>query len=214
MAAGSVSADVIADLNPYIGADYYQAWMKPKGDYNKVLPKDFPGATIYVGTKFHESFGIELGYDWSARKKKDFTVQSGTGFFGGPKNTFSGSTKVRRTGGHIDLVGFLPVAECFDLLGSIGFGWVQTKINTTINGPVTGHASALQSMSGKGRGVFRVGVGGSYMVTDMVGLRAKLGWESTSSLRANGNQAFTSFGFGQKPYKGTTSVSVGAFVKF
>ena len=135
MAASSVSADVIADLNPYIGAEYYQAWMKPKGDYNKVLPKDFPGATIYVGTKFHENFGIELGYDWSARKKKDYTVVSGSGFFGGPRTTFSGSTKVRRTGGHIDLVGFLPVAECFDLLGSIGFGWVQAKINTTINGP-------------------------------------------------------------------------------
>ena len=220
IAAGCANADVIADLNPYIGADYYQAWMKPKGDYTKLLPKDFPGATIYVGTKFHENFGIELGYDWSARKKKDFSIGANSALFSSTianNQVFSGTTKVRRSGGHLDLVGFLPVAECFDLIGSVGFGWVQTKFTTTINNTVTApmtQASAVSSMSGKGRGVLRVGVGGSYMVTDMVGLRAKLSWESTSSVRANGNQNFTTLNFGQKPYKSTTALSVGAFVKF
>jgi len=220
IAAGCANADVIADLNPYIGADYYQAWMKPKGDYNTLLPKDFPGATLYIGTKFHESFGIELGYDWSARKKKDFSIGAGTTMFGSTiaaNQAFSGTTKIRRSGGHLDLVGFLPVAECFDLIGSVGFGWVQTKFTTTINTALTAattQASAVSSMSGKGRGVLRVGVGASYMVTDMVGLRAKVSWESTSSVRVNGNQNFTALNFGQKPYKSTTALSVGAFVKF
>ena len=225
IAAGCANADVIADFNPYIGADYYQAWMKPKGDYNQLLPKDFPGATLYVGTRFHESFGVELGYDWSARKKKDISIASGTSQFGstvGANQSLTGTTKVRRSGGHLDLVGFLPVADCFDLIGSVGFGWVQTKITTNVvtpgtavnNAATNNRASAVSSLSGKGRGVFRVGVGASYMVTDMVGLRGKLGWESTSSLRINGNQNFTALSFQNKPYKGTTSLSLGAFVKF
>ncbi len=216
VAASSVSADMMADFNPYIGADYYQAWMKPKGDYNQVLPKDFPGATLYVGTKFHENFGVELGYDWSAQKKKDFNLPANANFFGTVQNAFSGTAKVRRTGGHLDLVGFLPVAECFDLIGSVGFGWVQTKIDTgtVTNANVSRRGSAVNSLSGKGRGVFRIGVGGSYMVTEMIGLRAKLGWESTSSLRVNGNQNFTTLGMPNNPYKGTTSLTLGAFVKF
>lgn len=220
IAAGSVSADVLADLNPYIGADYYQAWMKPKGDYTKILPKDFPGATLYVGTKFHENFGIELGYDWSAQKKKDFNLAKGSTLFStgaaGLTNPVSGSVKVRRSGAHIDLVGFLPVAECFDLIGSVGFGWLQTKLTTSAvsTSATSQHTSAVNSLSGKGRGVLRVGVGGSYMVTDMVGLRAKLSWESTSSLRVNGNGYFTSLAFGQNPYKSTTALAIGAFVKF
>jgi hypothetical protein len=219
-AASSVSADVIADFNPYIGADYYQAWMKPKGDYNKILAKNFPGATLYVGTKFAEGFGLELGYDWSGNQKKSFDLPAGSTLFSGTTpGGVSGWTKVRRTGGHLDLVGFLPVAECFELTGSVGFGWVQPKITSTATATggaaATGNvASAISSLSGKGRGVLRVGVGASYMVTDMVGLRAKLSWESSSSLRANGNQQFVALAFGQKPFKSTTALAAGAFVKF
>ena len=48
----------------------------------------------------------------------------------------------------------------------------------------------------------------------MVGIRAKLSWESTSALRVNGNQAFTNFGMDPKAFKGTTALTAGAFVKF
>lgn len=215
-AAGSANADLWGDFCPVLGADYYQVWMKAKNDWASVFPKSYPGGTVYVGTKFHDCFGVELGYDWSSQKTKGFAL--GSTFLGTavPTGGLTGQVKVRRTGGHLDLVGYLPVCECLDLTGSIGFGWVQPKISITLNQNAGNSTmgSALVSVSGKSRGVFRVGVGVNYMVTDMVGLRAKLGWESTSGLRINGNQAFSNFGFTQKAFKGSATLSLGGFVKF
>ncbi len=216
MATGSAVAE-LNDISPYIGVDYYQPWMRGKGDWNLVFPKTYPGATLYVGTKFHEFFGLELGYDWGSRKTKNWVLPAGSPFMGNTlTTTLSGNTKIRRSGGHLDLVGFLPVAECLELTGSVGFGWVQPKITSSfsVTPGTTSNSSALASVSGKGRGVFRVGVGASYMVTEMVGVRAKVGWEGTSTLRVNGNALFTSLGYDKKAFKGTTAMSVGAFVKF
>ncbi len=218
IAAGTASADTPSDVSPYMGVDYYQAFMKGKSSWDSILPKSYAGASVFIGTRVHESFGIELGYATSIRQKKDWHLANGSSFFAGPVRQvggISGSTKVRRSGAHMDVIGFLPVAECFELLGSLGFGWVQTKIQTTLNvASSSSTAAALASVAGKGRAVFRVGLGGSYMVTDMVGIRAKLGWESTSSLRVKGNASFLSLGYDSKAFKGTTALSVGAFVKF
>lgn len=216
LAAGSASAGMMGDISPYIGIDYQQSWMKGNGDWRKVFPDNYKGASLYVGTKFHEYFGLELGYDWSAREKENLNLAAGSTLFGNTLTAAAtGTAKVRRTGGHLDLVGFLPVADNFELTASLGYGWIQPKVEMTINNPAANvNNSALASVSGKGKSVFRVGVGGSYMLTDMVGLRARLGWESTSSLRLKGNTDFTNGRYDTKGFKGTTSLRVGAFVKF
>ncbi len=219
-AAGSAGADMMGDFNPYVGADYYQAWMRGKSSYNQIFPKSYPGATIYIGNKFTENFGLELGYDWSAKAKKSWTLPVGTQVFNSTVATsaITGTTKIQRTGFHLDLVGFLPINDCVNLLGSIGYGWVQPKIEITSLTPSANggnnNYTAISSLSGKGRSVFRVAVGADWMATDMFGLRAKLGWESTSTLRINGNQQFTNLGYQQKGFKGSTTLAIGAFVKF
>lgn len=218
-AVDNVMAEV-NDMSPYLGADYYQVWMKGHGDWKKIFPQEYPGADVYVGTRFHENFGVELGYLWSARQSKNWALPVGTQFFDGTitdSPSLSGNTKIRRTGGYLDVVGFLPIAECLEFIGSVGFGWVQTKITTSFNNISPGHSqnsSALTSVSGKGRGTFRVGIGASYMLTDMVGVRAKVGWESTSNLRLKGNAFFTNLGYDTSGFKGTTALIVGTFVKF
>ena len=215
LATSNVIAEMVADISPYIGIDYNQIWMKAKGNYDIFFPKSFPAGSVYVGTKFHENFAIELGYDTSKKRQKDWSVSTHQAFFNGTANlSYSGTTKIRRSGGHIDLVGFLPTIECFDLIALVGFGWVQAKIESTFSNTASPSASALSSLNSKGKGVFRVGVGGSYMITEMVGIRAKLSWESTSALRVSGNPAFTDFGMDPKAFKGTTALTTGAFVKF
>lgn len=216
LAAGSASAGMMGDISPYIGIDYQQSWMKGNDDYRKLFPDNYKGASLYVGTKFHEYFGLELGYDWSAREKENLNLAATDTLFGSQLGAaMTGEVKVRRTGGHLDLVGFLPVADNFELTASLGYGWVQPKIEAVVNNPAANvNNSALASLSGKGKSVFRVGVGGSYMLTDMVGLRARLGWESTSSLRVKGNSDFQNLNITTKAFKGTTSLRVGAFVKF
>jgi hypothetical protein len=222
LSAGSASANWwFEDINPFIGADYYQAWMKGKDDYGQVFPKTYPGYSIYVGTKFCEcwgAWGVELGFDSSGKKKKNFDVVGGSSFFGNAVGSdIIGQTKIRRIGGHLDLIGYLPLFDCFEVFGSIGYGWVKPQISTTVVSAAFGDAgvaTALNSLHGKGKSVFRIGVGLSYMVTEMVGVRAKVGWETTSSLRVNGNDSFDALGFNTKGFKGSTTLNVGAFVKF
>ncbi len=215
MAAGSASA-TMGDVSPYIGVDYAQSWMKGNGDWNKLFSDDYKGASIYVGTSFHENFALELGYDATSREKKDINLAAGTTLFGNTlTQNVTGNVKIRRTGGHLDLVGLLPVADNFALTGSVGYGWVQPKVEVNVGTPAaTVNHSALASISAKGKSVFRLGVGGSYMVTDMVGLRARVGWESTSSLRLKGNTDFINGNYNEKAFKGTTALRAGVFVKF
>jgi hypothetical protein len=201
---------------PFVGLDFYQAWMQPKGDWGKFLPKNFPGGTLYVGAKFQQYFGFELGYDCSVRKPKNWSYQMGELFF----NTRAiannnGGTRVRRSGAHVDLMGFIPLRDCIDLLGTLGLGWVQPKIDISQAanslGPVS---SPLASLSAKARGVVRVGGGATYMISDLIGVRAKLGWESTRFLRVRGNNLFYANGFSKKPFRNSATLAVGGFVRF
>ncbi len=217
VASGVASAEI--DMFPYLGVDYTQTYMRARNSWNLIYPRDYPGASFYVGTRFHENFGVELGYDWSARRTKNFALPSGTSFFGGVigPNGLAGKTKVSRTGGYLDILGTVPVAECIELLGTVGFGWVQPKVETSFSSEVAGAtttSSAIASTSAKGRGVFRLGIGGIFMVTEMVGVRAKINWASTSTIRLKGNAAFNALGYDAKGFKGTTALLAGVFVRF
>jgi len=217
LVVSAVNADMLGSVDPSLGVDYYQTWTRGQSDWKKVFPRSYRGATAYVGARFCQNLGLELGYDMSTRTKKDWSLSGGSTFFNAavPSTGLTGTTKVRRSGVHLDLLGFLPVADCFDLFASVGVGWVRNKIDVILStASSSNQSSALASVFGKGRSVLRAGVGGSLMVNSMLGLRAKLGWESTSTLRVSGNDAFTSLGYRSKGWKDTTALSIGAFVKF
>ena len=206
LAAGTVGAEMMDDVRPYVGLDYYQAWMKgakatgssPANstfDFAKQAPKSYPGLAAYVGAKFTDFFGMELGTDWSFRKKKSIT-----------DNGSNIKTEVKRRGMHADLVGFFPLNDCVDILGSVGLGWVKAK--TTQTGA---SAATAETYKNKGKTVARLGLGVSYMVTDMIGLRARAGWENTRRLKLQDNTPpIDTF----KPFKDTMSLSLGAFVRW
>jgi len=214
MAVVVAHADEYDDISPYLGVDFKQAYMKGQGGWKPIFPNTYPGASFYVGTKFHQYFGLELGYDWSVKQKKEWNLPAGSSFFGSTAQGTSGTTKIERNGAYLDLVGFLPVADCLEIMGSTGLGWVQTKIESNFSTTTTPESGALASVAGKGRMVFRVGIGALYMITDVVGVRAKMGFEGTSALKLVGNQAFSTYGYNEKGFKGTTAFAVGAFFKF
>jgi opacity protein-like surface antigen len=217
--AGSAVAE-FGDINPYVGADLQLTKMKAKAPFDSILSKSFPGAGFYLGTKFHENFGVEAGYNWS--KSQSRTVDVGARFDGAPGAGFGFGTaaqagvktKLRRNSAFFDVVGFLPVMDCVELIGSVGYGYVMPKLSIQ-----TAAGTAITGYDLKNQSVLRVGLGASYMVTDMVGLRAKLGWENTKhthfknnddrkALRARGGALAT------RPLKDSTTLNVGAFVKF
>ena len=181
LVAGSAAAD-FSDAKPYAGVDYYHAIMKVKSDAAAVaegrgvkLPKTYPGASVYAGIKFMENFGAELGADFG---KKKFTDADGD------------KVSVKRNGAHLDLMGFWPLNDCVNLIGSLGAGYLKPKVGDD-----------------KMKGTFfpRVGAGASYMFTDMFGLRLKANWENTSRLKTDDSV---------KLFKDTVSFTVGAFAQF
>lgn len=214
VAAGSASADLLGDFNPVVGVDYLQTWMKPKSGFQNTYAKSFPGATIYVGSKFNENFGLELGFDWTATKKKTVTVKDQK-FAGNVTETTTSEYKARKSGGHLDLVGFLPVNECFDVFASVGLGLTRINLKDSyvftrnVAKAISDEAEGLRVRKSKTRAIARVGLGANYMVTDVIGLRAKLGWENTSKVdftRNNGTKL--------KPFKDAVTGAVGVFAKF
>jgi len=199
--ANVASADWFDCFCPVIGVDYYQAWMKATALFGNVFPKSYPGGTVYVGAKFADCLGFEVGYDTSTRKSRSFTLVQSTG-------VTTGTVKFRRSGAHFDLIGYMSVdcLDCVELFGSLGYGWVEPRVTfTTLAGPTF-------AFNGRGRSVLRLGVGGNYLLTDCVGIRAKVGYESTSSLRTNSTTP--NFGFSNKPFRGSITLALGAFVRF
>ncbi len=219
--AGSAVAE-FGDITPYIGADYQQSWMKGKGPYSSILPKSFPGATLYVGTKVHENLGFEAGYNWSKSQKKTADMAEGfDGLFTGNagaavKAAAQPGSKVtlRRNSAFFDVVGFLPVMDCVELVGSVGWGYVMPKLTITPSKGLDGQGYKLRNQN-----VVRVGLGANYMVTEMVGVRAKLGWESTKATHFKHNAAHDALRANRgvqtrRPLKDSTTLNIGAFVKF
>lgn len=219
--SGAACAVDYYDVSAYLGLDYYYVFMKNTAYWSQIYPNAYPSGNIYLGTQFHENFAIELGYFASVRQSKDWTLTKGQQFFNSTNNsTFNGKGHIQRSGAYIDLIGVLAVAECTDLLAFAGAGWVQPKIeirNLSISpGGAVPNSSAIAATSGRGRGVFRLAVGIRYLLTDIIGLRAKMGWESTSTLHVNGNgnPYFLQFGYNERAFKGSTTLSAGAFIMF
>lgn len=220
LAAGSAAADM-DDFHPFAGVDYLQAWMPAKGSITtfsgplrtdtinakSIFRSSLPGATVYVGSKFTDCFGVELGWDSSLSSRKKTATSPSTSPF-----PYTYIAKVRREGFHADLMGFLPM-DCWNLFATLGIGSIKAKISdqslvadTAANQALLNAGTPLP-LSSKRKSVLRLGVGASYMFTDMFGVRAKLGWEGTNALRVkyiNGTSA--------KVFKDTTTLALGLFV--
>lgn len=216
LAAGSVAADMDMDFKPFIGVDYLQAWMPGKGvltntnvNARDAFRRTFPGATVYVGAKFTENFGIELGGNWSSTQSRTSTgTEAGNGF------TYV--NKTRRDSYHADLVGFLPI-DCWELFGSLGYGSVRLRISdqtlTAANPALQPRLNAVSPLplSTSRNGVLRLGVGASYMFTEIFGVRAKLGWEGTQNLRLKYSN---NFAVDSKSFRNSTTLALGAFLRW
>ena len=217
MAAASSAFADFGDINPYMGIDYQQSVMKMKSPFATVAKKSFPGASLYLGTKFHENFGVEIGYNWSTDAKKDFNIPANT-VIGNVTTAAAttGSSKIRRSGAFVDLLAFLPVADSFELFGSLGMGWVKPAISiSNVAGTNANVNAALGNLSARAKSVFRLGIGASYMIGDLLGVRVKVGYEGTSAIRLKDtNTSLSTLGLSTKGFRDSTTVGAGVFVKF
>jgi len=169
MVAGSAGANVDC-LKFYAGAGV---------DYNNYgrgdVVKDFKThktngmglAVPVLGMKFHENFGVEIGYSFNKKFKFQEDKKANANAVGLNTNF---DVKVKNA--YIDLMGFMPLSEQFDLIGGIGLGHLRTKFsNKSVSASVPGTIGTVR-VATKSKTSWRVKLGAQYNVNNNFGIRA------------------------------------------
>lgn len=248
----SATAMGFEDVCPYVGAEYEWSHMKgtganrvnafqTAGSLGRFYPKSYSGANFFVGGRWCD-FGAEIGYTFTGKKSRtahfgqadvnnteildafeqvnDFSPTN----FGNLALNDALKTTVKLNGWHVDFNGYLPICDCWELIGSVGYEWIKPKIrivgtHASANVVAGQPSAAALNMHSSYKGLFRLGVGTQYMVTECIGLRAMVRWKNTEKLCAdivsqklNPSAALVHVRF--KPFKDTISLAAGAFVKF
>jgi opacity protein-like surface antigen len=156
-----------AQLNKYKGAKEINNEL-PSGtiknpDNKSLFGKSGGGASGFVGSQFSEYAGIELGYAALGGAKVSYKQP------GFEKSSFK--TKSRNM--YADVLGYVPVCEDIDLIGSLGMGRLSTKVKakvvqSTAAGVVLGTKDVSRKSSKTG---LRLGLGAQYKLTPNVGAR-------------------------------------------
>lgn len=251
--ASSVSAFDLCGGCPYVGAEY--EWTSTGGNnhhnggddfrrHHRGFGKNYNGGNFFVGARWCD-FGAEFGYEFTERKKRSRrvtltgtqlerligTTDANAYLAAGGTGVTGFRTKSRFEGWHLDFNGYMPVCDCVELIGSIGYGWMKPNVSAAIAlarpGTFTLPDFAVSPNGGvlfqklhthRGyKGVFRLGAGIQSMLTECIGARAMIRWKNTNNLRVHGRHGSSTANLTHhhsfKP-NNAWSLAAGVFVKF
>ncbi len=175
------------ELTPYMGFNAQIRHFAFKKNYGEgVFESNIPQGEIIAGLKINPHFGLELGYLRSMERHKKSTIYYPEQLFG---NTITdgyvrGTSSTRIDGYSVNLLGFFPVRENIQLLGSVGIARLRIKlcymplaIQSATFGPDLVQEFTKDFL--KSKYIPQVKMGVQYMLTQTVGLKALAGWEGT-----------------------------------
>lgn len=224
----------LEDVSPYLGGEY--EWSTTSGrhtnpsvrglSHRHLHTKSHSGANFYVGGRMC-NFAAEVGYAFTNTKKRHHLVNTRNvstlnTFFDAnllPGDKIHGKTRL--SGWHLDFNGYVPVCDCWELIGSVGYGWKRPNVDshTVYAAPrATPLARRSNHAHASYKGMVRLGLGAQYMVTECVGFRAMARWINTEKLSVNlrhrHDNTVLARSVALRPYKDTISLSAGLFVNF
>jgi len=188
----SSSAAFGLDIDPkfYVGAEAQYNKLKASNSSaflqngKSMITKDkLPGGSLQLGARLNENFGAELGYALFKNSVSNLAVGNG-------------NVKAKLKTPFIDALGYLPVASNINLIGSLGLGRLNTKMNITRNG-VAVPLTQAQKDAAKAKVGARLGLGAEYLFDANLGARAMVRYQK-----------------GNKAVKSVQSMSVGLFYQF
>ncbi len=140
-------------IRPYIGLDYVYS-MSDIDDFGGIdaLEEDLNAFAVSLGLKFNQYVGLEAFYQQSEEGEKTTVI-----------NGYKLETEDKYKAYGLDLVGYLPVSQQVDFLGTVGVGYYDVDFTAKALG-------MEESRSDDGWG-WRVGVGGQFNITDNWGVR-------------------------------------------
>ncbi len=161
-AATLLSGTAFADFDPqfYVGAEAQATHLHFKNKKNtlKLVKKAWWGGGAFLGSRFNENLGVELGYALIGKKTAT-----------NAQNTFRASSK--RKNAYFDIMGYLPIDCAMDLIASVGAG------HTTVHKKSKFWQGNTSCQNKDYSTKVRVGVGAQYKVTDNIGARLMLNYQ-------------------------------------
>ena len=151
-------------FKPYVGADYQYSSYGDKdfGGYKSsdVFQTGLNGGDVHVGARIHKYVGVEASYFQTEQGSKSNVLNTG----------INSSDRIK--GGALDVMGYWPIADKAELIGTTGVSY--SKVSGTLSIPgtsVSAHTSEWKA---------RVGAGAQYWLTDNLNARALVRYQDAS----------------------------------
>ncbi len=195
-----------SELTPYIGFNAqmrYLPFVKNYG-HGSFEPK-MPQGEMFVGFKVNPYLGFELGYLRSVTRHRTATIKAPVELMGNPDYLSNGglgfemaNSSSRIDGGSLNVVGFLPIDDEIQLLGSVGIARLRTKLRyiPLSNGGGVLNAAQIREFTSdfvRCEYVPQAKIGIQHMLTSSVGLRALVGWDGTKNFNLMHDKQATKF---------------------
>jgi len=190
----TMALDLLDCLTPYVGMNVgwrHQGFAEAFG--GNLVSKNYPEGNVYLGMKYQDYLGIQLGFDATSKKQRTSKFTAPYIAFGlftdAHFDELKASTRIY--GWHIDLLGFIPIClnnEQYHIISSIGVSKKRFKLKVfnTISGAEILNGSDVEEST---RDFFstqcmaRVALGLQYMMTQCTGIRIMGNWENTSKFK-------------------------------
>lgn len=167
------AADYGFFFKPYVGADYDYVHANYKDGGDQIAEDNLNGADVHVGARVHKYLGFEGGYLWTGNGNKSNVLGSGI------------NTSVNVRGFTFDALGYLPVIDKFELIGTAGVSRLRADLN--VSGLIAGSGHEYET---KGR----VGGGAQYWLTDNLNVRGIVRYQGANFSGALDNAVIASLG--------------------
>lgn len=182
-------------IKPNVGFDLYTRKQPFKPDFGEQHFKGhYPAAHFYVGTKFCQWLGIELGYTqmYGLQKRQFyyiFTPALGSDVFysdGVLRGNALFFSEASLKGGYFDLIGFWPVDKRNEVTLHLGLALLRMHFETTfIQDNDDNQTNRPVYFNSNKRGLKRAGLGLRHFITPSFGIRLQAAWEETAKLHAS-----------------------------
>jgi hypothetical protein len=222
LAIGPVHAE--RDLG-YLGIDILSSTTKFKSGYGAELfnQKSAAQFNLFVGHYFSKLLGFEIGYQQDTTRKSTSTVNAGSSEFNVPN--FSGiatqvyATKKSLRGVNLSYVPAYNFSEPLSIIGVLGLTLMRVSAEMNLSlfdgtPPTPTEQNNYYVRFKKTKLVPRVGLRLQYLLSSKFGVRASYLWENTAALKPTAVRNISPAQTLQAKVKDSSSVGIGAFVKF
>ncbi len=185
-----------------------------KDDWRPMFPKYYFAGNAYVGFKFHENFGLELGYEQTVRRKITHHLDQIQRFYTVDLINFGFSRTVQFQTAHFMASYYIQLIHCFDLMLSYGMGFIRSKTRATrLSGDNSPVEQAIIDLRLPTRGISKARIGLVWHLDPYYGVRGFVGYDNTGQISIrNVERVFALRNITNHTFRETLSINFGFFM--